>query len=177
MRTPPMTTTFCPRLHRSPITAPGITWQKCQTLVPRPIAAPSSTYADSCTKWSSDMWGAWVGATGSDRRALAQQLVPLLQAAHAGGARAEREDRVARRARRRHRRGVRDAPRDGGLPQRVVVALGVLPHGRVDEEGHLAVHDEVVAVRAPLVDLEDAPAGDAAPAQVARGALGGDERE
>jgi hypothetical protein len=43
MRVPFITTTFCPRLHRSPITAPGITWQKCQTLVPAPIFAPSST--------------------------------------------------------------------------------------------------------------------------------------
>ena len=29
-----MTTTFWPRLQRSPITAPGMTWQKCQILVP-----------------------------------------------------------------------------------------------------------------------------------------------
>ena len=45
---PGITTTFCPRLHRSPISAPAMTWQKCQTLVPRPMRAPSSTYADSC---------------------------------------------------------------------------------------------------------------------------------
>src|SRR6202167_2979138 len=42
-----MTTTFCPRLQRAPITAPGITWLKCQIRVPAPTVAPSSTYADS----------------------------------------------------------------------------------------------------------------------------------
>ena len=44
-----MTTTFWPSELRSPITAPPSTWQKCHTLVPAPICAPSSTYADSCT--------------------------------------------------------------------------------------------------------------------------------
>src|SRR6185312_8932303 len=38
-----MTTTFWPRLHSSPITAPAITWQKCQTRVPAPSVAPAST--------------------------------------------------------------------------------------------------------------------------------------
>ena len=32
-----MTTTFWPRLQRSPMTAPGMMWQKCQILVPLPI--------------------------------------------------------------------------------------------------------------------------------------------
>src|SRR2546426_8455242 len=43
MRVPGITTTFWPRLQRSPITAPGMTWQKCQIFVPRPTCAPSST--------------------------------------------------------------------------------------------------------------------------------------
>jgi len=43
MRVPAITTTFCPRLQRSPMTAPGMTWQKCQILVSLPIRAPAST--------------------------------------------------------------------------------------------------------------------------------------
>jgi hypothetical protein len=42
---PFITTTFCPSEQRSPITAPGITWQKCQMLVPAPTFAPLSTNA------------------------------------------------------------------------------------------------------------------------------------
>ena len=42
------TTTFCPRLQRAPITAPGITWQKCQTFVPAPMA-PLVTYPEYLT--------------------------------------------------------------------------------------------------------------------------------
>src|ERR687886_443685 len=49
MRAPFITTTFWPSVQRSPTTAPGITWQKCQTFVPGPTLAPSSTYADSWT--------------------------------------------------------------------------------------------------------------------------------
>jgi hypothetical protein len=41
--TPPITTTFWPRLQRSPMRAPGSTWQKCQILVSAPMRAPSST--------------------------------------------------------------------------------------------------------------------------------------
>src|SRR5262245_8053824 len=40
MRTRFITTTFWPRLHRCPITAPDITWLKCHTLVPAPMLAP-----------------------------------------------------------------------------------------------------------------------------------------
>ena len=43
IRVPFMTTTFCPSVQRSPITAPPSTWQKCHTFVPAPIEAPSST--------------------------------------------------------------------------------------------------------------------------------------
>ena len=43
MRVPGITTTFWPKLHRSPITAPAMTWQKCQILVPAPIWQGSST--------------------------------------------------------------------------------------------------------------------------------------
>ncbi len=42
---PGITTTFCPSTHRSPMTAPGITWQKCQIFVPLPITAPWSITA------------------------------------------------------------------------------------------------------------------------------------
>jgi hypothetical protein len=45
-----MTTTFCPKLQRSPMIAPGMMWQKCQIFVPAPTTAPSSTYDDSWTK-------------------------------------------------------------------------------------------------------------------------------
>ena len=38
-----ITTTFCPSEQCSPITAPGITWQKCQIIVPFPTSAPAST--------------------------------------------------------------------------------------------------------------------------------------
>ena len=43
IRVPGITTTFWPRLQRSPISAPGMIWQKCQILVPLPMLAPSST--------------------------------------------------------------------------------------------------------------------------------------
>src|SRR5690606_18959649 len=43
IRTPFMTTTFWPSEQPVPITAPGMTWQKCQILVPPPTDAPSST--------------------------------------------------------------------------------------------------------------------------------------
>ena len=43
--TPFITTTFWPSEQRSPITASGITWQKCQILVPAPTFAPLSTKA------------------------------------------------------------------------------------------------------------------------------------
>jgi hypothetical protein len=49
IRVPGITTTFWPRLHRSPITAPGMTWQKCQILVPFPMTAPSSMTDVGCT--------------------------------------------------------------------------------------------------------------------------------
>src|SRR6266699_3521920 len=39
MRVPGITTTFWPRLQRSPITAPGRTWQKCQIFVPADLRA------------------------------------------------------------------------------------------------------------------------------------------
>ena len=35
---------------RWPIRAPFMTCEKCQIFVPAPISAPSSAYADSCTK-------------------------------------------------------------------------------------------------------------------------------
>jgi hypothetical protein len=46
MRGPFIMTTFYPGEQHSPITAPGITWQKCNTLVLAPMMAPSSTYDD-----------------------------------------------------------------------------------------------------------------------------------
>src|SRR5206468_9955784 len=52
IRVPGITTTFWPRLHRSPITAPGMTWQKCQIRVPAPIAAPSSMKEEGWAKYS-----------------------------------------------------------------------------------------------------------------------------
>src|ERR1041385_7009601 len=52
IRVPGITTTFWPRLHRSPITAPGMTWQKCQIRVPGPITAPSSMKEDGWAKYS-----------------------------------------------------------------------------------------------------------------------------
>src|SRR5688500_9958302 len=131
MRVPDITTTFCPRLHLSPMTAPGITWQKCQTFVPFPIVAPSSTYADSCTKCS--LIAPRSGGAPGERTALGKQCVPFLERLHRRLARPQREDGVARRARGRQRGRVGDAVADRGLPQGVVVVLGVLAERRVDE--------------------------------------------
>lgn len=50
MTAPSSTFTFWPRMQRSPILAPDITCEKCQTLVPAPMTAPSSTQAVSWTK-------------------------------------------------------------------------------------------------------------------------------
>ena len=141
-RVPPMTTTFCPRLHRSPITAPGITWQKCQICVPAPTVAPSSTYADS-----------WIAAAEDSLRPSAPWHVRPLGHWPSGGATAGRGGLVGRRrepapatpggtaplaARPQARiashaalaadeRGrVRHPVRDRRLPQRVVVSVRVL---------------------------------------------------
>jgi len=45
IRTSGLTTTFCPRLHFSPILLPGMMCVKCQIDVPAPILQPSSTTA------------------------------------------------------------------------------------------------------------------------------------
>jgi hypothetical protein len=43
MRTPDATKTFCPIVQFRPMTAPAITWQKCQIRVPSPIVHGWST--------------------------------------------------------------------------------------------------------------------------------------
>jgi hypothetical protein len=45
MTTSAPTITFWPRTQRSPMRAPGITWQKCQIFVPAPIVQGSSMTA------------------------------------------------------------------------------------------------------------------------------------
>src|SRR6185369_6096705 len=60
--------------------------------------------------------------------------LPLLERLHGLLPRTERENCVAGGARGGHRGRVRDAIRDGALPQRVVVRLRVLAERRVDEE-------------------------------------------
>jgi len=43
--TPSATKTFWPRMQRSPMMAPLVTWQKCHTFEPRPIRHGWSTQA------------------------------------------------------------------------------------------------------------------------------------
>src|SRR4051812_35682171 len=64
-------------LQSRPIREPAMMCEKCQTLVPSPISAPSSTYADSWTKklvvmrrLDADAGNSWLGGrlnlVGSD---------------------------------------------------------------------------------------------------------------
>ena len=93
--------------HRSPITAPGITWQKCQILVPPPISAPSSTKARLVDERSARSVMRIVGLPLLERPDRRRAATP-----------AARGSRRTPRCAARHRRGVRHAVRDRRLPQR-----------------------------------------------------------
>src|SRR5688572_13325240 len=92
-------------------------------------------------------------------------------------ARPHRENCVAGGARGRKSRRVRDAVGDRGLPQSVVVLLGVLAVRRVDEQLHVSVEYEIDPMRSPLMNLEHALNGNPPSAKMPGRAMSGQERE
>src|SRR5207249_8490870 len=167
--------TWCEgREARSRASAHG-TWASQRAARPRPTAW-QGLCPPSPPPWPVPSLGPDGFLYGSRRLVFDDRsFVPFLETPHAARSAAQSDDRIASGTRGRHRRRVRHAVHQRRAPDRVIVRLRELPEGRVDQELHVARHDQIDRVRPPFVDLGHSLGRHPAGSQVPRRALGGRE--